>query len=84
MKYYVVADIHGFFDELITALDEKGFFSDTEPHKLIVCGDLFDRGTQALKLQEFILDLLAKDSGDPYKGQPRRFNAGTAERMAEA
>ena len=68
MKYYVVADIHGFFDELITALDEKGFFTDAEPHKLIVCGDLFDRGTQALKLREFILDLLAKDSVILIKG----------------
>ncbi len=68
MKYYVVADIHGFFDELIIALDEKGFFTDAEPHKLIVCGDLFDRGTQALKLQKFILDLLAKDSVILIKG----------------
>ena len=61
MKYYVVADVHGFFDELKLALTEKGFFTDTEPHKLIVCGDLFDRGKQATELQEFILDLLAKD-----------------------
>ena len=38
MKYYVVADVHGFFDELKLALTEKGFFTDTEPHKLIVCG----------------------------------------------
>ncbi len=61
MKYYVVADVHGFFDELKFALTEKGFFTDTEQHKLIVCGDLFDRGKQATELQEFILDLLAKD-----------------------
>ena len=61
MKYYVVADVHGFFDELKFALTEKGFFTDTEQHKLIVCGDLFDRGKQAAELQEFILDLLAKD-----------------------
>ena len=61
MKYYVVADVHGFFDELKLALTEKGFFTDTEPHKLIVCGDLFDRGKQALELQEFIMDLLAKN-----------------------
>ena len=26
MKYYVVADVHGFFDELKLALTEKGFF----------------------------------------------------------
>lgn len=46
MKYYVVADVHGFFDELKFALTEKGFFTDTERHKLIVCGDLFDRGNK--------------------------------------
>ena len=34
MKYYVVADVHGFFDELKFALTEKGFFTDTEQHKL--------------------------------------------------
>lgn len=61
MKYYVVADIHGFYTELMTALTEKGFFDDKEPHKLIVCGDLFDRGNEALKLQEFIMDLIQKD-----------------------
>lgn len=58
MKYYVVADVHGFYTELITALIEKGFFEDKEPHKLIVCGDLFDRGNEAVKLQEFIVDLI--------------------------
>lgn len=61
MRYYVVADVHGFLDELKTALSEKGFFADTEPHKLIICGDLFDRGEKAAELQEFILELLAKD-----------------------
>ena len=61
MKYYVVADVHGFFDAFQTALAEQGFFSDPEPHKLIVCGDLFDRGPQALQVQEFLLDLLARD-----------------------
>ena len=61
MKYYVTADTHGFFDELQEALDREGFFTDAKPHKLIVCGDLFDRGAQALQLQQFILDLLDKD-----------------------
>ena len=61
MRYYVVADVHGFYDEMITALTEQNYFNDTEPHKLVICGDLFDRGTQALKLQEFVLDLLGKD-----------------------
>ena len=61
MKYYVTADVHGYFSELKTALSTLGFFQDTEPHKLIVCGDLYDRGSEALHLQEFILDLLEKD-----------------------
>lgn len=68
MKYYVVADIHGFYDEFISALQTNGFFDDEEPHKLIVCGDLFDRGNQALKLQNFILDLLKKDQIILIKG----------------
>lgn len=61
MKYYVVADVHGFYSELITALTAQGFFSDNSPHKLVVCGDLFDRGKEAAKLQEFIDDLLKKE-----------------------
>lgn len=61
MRYYVVADIHGFYTELYDALSEKGFFVDKAPHKLIVCGDLFDRGKEALKLQSFISELIKKD-----------------------
>jgi serine/threonine protein phosphatase 1 len=61
MKYYVVADVHGFYKELVAALKEKGYYEDSTPHKLIVCGDLFDRGRQAKELQQFILDLMARD-----------------------
>lgn len=61
MRYYVTADVHGYFTELKTALTEHGFFEDREPHKLIVCGDLFDRGKEACLLQEFILELLSRD-----------------------
>ncbi len=61
MKYYIVADIHGFYSTLVRELKKKGFFEDKEPHKLIVCGDLFDRGSQAKKLQKFIMDLIKND-----------------------
>lgn len=61
MRYYVTADVHGYFSELRSALAEKGFFEDTEPHKLIICGDIYDRGTETLELQSFILDLMSKD-----------------------
>lgn len=68
MKYYVTADVHGYFTELKTALAEQGFFEDTEPHKLVICGDLFDRGVEALQLQDFILELLSKDQAILIRG----------------
>ena len=61
MRYYVTTDVHGFYTPLRTALTEVGFFTDPEPHKLIICGDLFDRGTEALQLQKFLLELQEKE-----------------------
>lgn len=61
MKFYVVADVHGFYDLMIKALTEKGYFEDAEPHKLVICGDIFDRGSQAKKMERFVVDLLEKD-----------------------
>ncbi len=61
MKYYVIADPHAYFKEMKQALTEKGYFNDTGPKKLIICGDLFDRGKQIRQLQDFVLDLIKKD-----------------------
>lgn len=61
MKYYVVSDVHSFYTELEAALKEKGFFECKEPHKLIICGDLFDRGPQSVEMQDFIVELLKKN-----------------------
>lgn len=61
MKYYVVADVHGFYTELMSVLKEKGYFEDKNPHKLIICGDIFDRGLEAKQMQDFVLDLMKKD-----------------------
>lgn len=68
MKYYVVADVHGFYSALKNELQEKGFFSDKEPHKLIVCGDLFDRGKEAAELQKFMVDLIDRGEVILVKG----------------
>lgn len=61
MRYYVVSDIHGFHSQLIAALNQAGFFADQQPHKLVVLGDLFDRGKEAKELEAFISDLMDKD-----------------------
>ena len=61
MKYYITADVHGFYTEFHKALDEAGYFTDPEPHKLIILGDLFDRGLEAVQMQQFILQLMEQD-----------------------
>lgn len=61
MRYYVTSDIHGFYTPFIEALTRSGYFMDTTPHKLVILGDLFDRGKEAIQLQAFILDLMERD-----------------------
>ena len=60
-KYYVVSDVHGFYSNMVHSLKLAGYYEDTSPHKLIICGDVMDRGTEAKEMQEFVLDLLKKD-----------------------
>lgn len=61
MKYYVVSDVHGYYTLTKKALEEAGFFDEKEPCKLIVCGDLLDRGKEANKLIDFMMQLLEED-----------------------
>lgn len=55
MKYFVCADIHGFYDEWIKALKEKQFDINNPSHMMIICGDLFDRGHQPKEIIDFVL-----------------------------
>jgi serine/threonine protein phosphatase 1 len=57
MVYYVVSDCHGFFTELYTALKEAGFFEEKEDCRLVVCGDVLDRGKEAIRMINFLLRL---------------------------
>ena len=61
MKYYVVADVHGFYSRLIATLKEKGWFENKGNRKLILCGDAFDRGEEAVEMQAFLARLLEED-----------------------
>ncbi len=56
MRYYVMADIHGFYTLMQKALTDAGYYEDSGPKKLLICGDLMDRGKEALKVQQFVLD----------------------------
>lgn len=68
MKYYVTSDVHGFYTPLIKTLTDAGYFEDRGPHKLVILGDLFDRGKESKELQNFILDLLNRDEVILIKG----------------
>lgn len=61
MRYYVVADVHGFYTQFNHALKDKGYFEDDGPKKIIVCGDLMDRGKEAKELQSFVLEHITAD-----------------------
>ena len=45
-KYFVVSDVHGFYDEMKKALDNAGFDIANPDHIFVSCGDLLDRGRQ--------------------------------------
>lgn len=52
--YFVISDIHSFYNEMIDALNKAGYQKDNKNHILISCGDLFDRGPDSVKCLEFI------------------------------
>ena len=60
MKYFIVSDIHSFYNELQWALKAAGFNKRNKNHTLIVLGDLFDRGPDALKVYKFLMSIPKK------------------------
>lgn len=54
MKYFIVADVHGFYDEMINALNGAGYEKDNPNHCFVSCGDLIDRGPDAAKCLKFV------------------------------
>lgn len=59
-KFFVISDIHGFYDEMIEALDNAGFDPNNEDHWLISCGDHFDRGPNPSKVMKYLMKLQRK------------------------
>jgi len=62
LKYYIASDLHGFYTEFQKALTAAGYYEDPSPKKLLLLGDLFDRGTEAVKLQNWVLKLLEQNT----------------------
>lgn len=54
-KYFVISDVHGFYDEMRDALNDAGYDPFNKTHWLISCGDNFDRGPDNKKVMYFLL-----------------------------
>lgn len=59
-KFFVVSDVHGFYDELISALNDAGFDKNNKDHWLVSCGDEWDRGSKPLEVMKFFINLERK------------------------
>lgn len=59
-KLFCISDVHGFYDEMIAALNEAGFDPNNEEHWLISCGDELDRGRQPQEVIDYLMHLPRK------------------------
>ena len=73
MRYFVVSDIHGHYDELIRELKSNGYDEDNKNHHLIVVGDMCDRGEQPVEVLEFIFSLHKKEKATVVLGNHDTF-----------
>ena len=60
MKYFIVADVHGYYDEMKAALDAAGFDPENENHTLISLGDAIDRGKRPNEVIKYFVNLPRK------------------------
>ena len=56
-RYFVCADVHSYFDELIIALNKAGFDINNKEHIFVSCGDLLDRGNNSIECLDFVNNL---------------------------
>ena len=59
-KYFIVSDIHGNYDELLSSLEEKKFDPKNPKHILISLGDAIDRGPKNKEVITFLNNLSHK------------------------
>lgn len=60
LKIFVISDVHGYFLQMITALNEAGFNPNNEDHWLFVLGDIIDRGREPQQIIDYLISLPRK------------------------
>ena len=66
--YFVSSDIHSAYTIWMNALKEAGFNENKYSHKIIVCGDLFDRMDETVQTYEFAKKMSEQDRFIYVKG----------------
>ena len=67
-KYFIVADTHSFYKEMIKALKKKGFDKKNPEHIVISCGDIMDRGKESMKMLNFFSYMLKRNRAILVRG----------------
>ena len=67
-KFFVISDIHSAYTPMVKALKEAGFNVNNPDHKIILCGDLFDRKDESLAVYNWAVDMINKDKLIYVKG----------------
>ncbi|MCF7924838.1 MAG: fructose-bisphosphatase class III [Candidatus Izimaplasma sp.] len=57
MKYFVISDIHGYYDAMIESLKKAGHDLENNNHQLLILGDMFDRGPQSKEVLKYLYSL---------------------------
>jgi hypothetical protein len=57
MKYFVISDVHSFYDEMLRSLSNAGFDLNNPEHMIIFCGDAFDRGPKSWAMWQWLVQL---------------------------
>lgn len=58
MKYFVISDVHSYYTLMKKALADKGFDEKNPEHKVILCGDAFDRGTESNRMFNWLKKMI--------------------------
>lgn len=73
MKYFVVSDIHGYYDVLVNCLNNSGYNEKNSKHKLIIIGDMIDRGPQSKEVLEYAYRLYKENKAVVILGNHDNF-----------
>jgi serine/threonine protein phosphatase 1 len=61
MRYFVLSDVHSFYNEMVDSLTKAGWFDYDGEKKIVICGDLLDRGNYPNEVVSFVLNLINND-----------------------